>query len=354
MLKPKLLVTGAAGKTGTPTTQQLLALGYPVRALVRDKDPRSERLKALGAEVVEGSLEDFSDLRKAMHGVQRAYFCPPLEPGTLRRATLFAAAAEDAKLESIVALSQWVADPQHPAIHSREKWLSDRVFQWTPSLNVTIVNPGFFADNYMAALEPIAHFGLMAMPLGSGLNAPPSNEDIARVIVGALTNPEPHIGKSHRPTGPRLLAPEEIAAIIGKALDRKVRYQDAPIALFLKVAKSLGIAEFVIEELNWFLMDYQRNAFGLGAPTQVVLEVGGTPAEPFEQTVSRYVAASGFANRTMRSRLTAVHNLMAGLMTRAPVPASIAQRLQLPALNHPMLAADSREWRASHMPEPAC
>jgi NAD(P)H dehydrogenase (quinone) len=354
MFKPKLLVTGATGKTGAPTVQQLLALGYPVRALVRTKDPRSERLNALGVEVVEGSLEDLSDLRKAMRGVQRAYFCSPLEPGTLRRATLFAAAAEDAKLESIVALSQWVADPQHPAIHSREKWLSERVFRWTPDLNVTIVNPGFFADNYMAALEPIAHFGLMAMPLGSGLNAPPSNEDVARVIVGAITNPEPHIGRSYRPTGPRLLAPEEIAAVIGKALGRKVRYQDAPIALFLKLAKSLGVAEFVIEELYWFLMDYQRNAFNLGAPTQVVFEVGGTPAEPFEQMVARYVAASGFINPTMRSRLTAVHNLMAGLITRAPLPASIAQRLQLPALNHPTLAVDSREWRASHTSQPAC
>ena len=318
---------------------------------MRGADPRSERLKALGAEVVVGSLEDLSDVRSAMRGVQRAYFCPPLQPGTLRRATLFAAAAQEAALESMVALSQWVADPQHPAIHSREKWLSDEVFQWVPNLNVTTINPGFFADNYMAALEPIAHFGLMAMPLGGGSNAPPSNEDIARVVVGALSNPGPHIGKSYRPTGPRLLSPQEIAAIIGKVLKRKVSYQDAPISLFLKVAKSLGISEFVIEELYWFLMDYQRNAFGLGAPTQAVYEVGGAPAEPFEQTVQRYVTASGFARRTMRSRLTAVHNLVAGLLTKAPVPASIAQRLQLPILNHPTLAADSAPWRASHLPD---
>jgi NAD(P)H dehydrogenase (quinone) len=352
MSKPKILVTAATGKTGAATVQQLLALGYPVRAMVRNKDSRGERLQALGAEIVQGSLEDFSDLRDAMRGIQRAYFCPPLESGTLRRATLFAAAAEDARVESVVVLSQWVADPQHPAIHSREKWLSNRVFKWAPSLNVTTVNPGFFADNYMAALEPIAHFGLMAIPLGNGLNAPPSNEDVARVIVGALTNPEPHVGKSYRPTGPRLLAPEEIAAIFGKALGRRVKYQNAPINLFLKVAKSLGIPEFVIEELYWFLMDYQRNAFGLGAPTNAVLEVSGTPAEPFEQTVRRYVTASGFANRTMGSRLTAVHNLIAGLLTRAPVPASIAQRLQLPSLNHPTFATESREWRASHVPEP--
>jgi len=353
MQKPTILVTGATGKTGNATIAQLLAKGYPVRALVHRTDARSEALRRLGAEIATGSLEDMADLRAAMNGVQRAYFCPPLEPGTLRRATLFAAAAQAARLEVVVALSQWLADPHHPATHSREKWLSNKVFEWTPDLDVITVNPGFFADNYMAALEPMAHFGLMGMPLGSGLNAPPSNEDIARVITGALINPAPHIGKSYRPTGPRLMAPEDIAAALGSALGRKVTYQDVPMKLFFKVAKSLGVSEFVIEELSHFLLDYQRNAFGLGAPTDAVMEVAGVAPEPFDVIARRYVAASGFGKRTFRSNLTAVHNLVAGLLTSAPVPADIARRLHLPLLNHPLLAADSAPWRAIHAPQDA-
>jgi uncharacterized protein YbjT (DUF2867 family) len=353
MQKPTILVTGATGKTGSATIAQLLAAGYPVRALVRRSDTRSEGLRKLGVEIVVGSLEDMTDLGTAMNGVQRAYFCPPLEPGTLRRATLFAAAAQAARLEVVVVLSQWLADPHHPATHSREKWLSGKVFEWTPELDIVTVNPGFFADNYMAALEPMAHFGLMGLPLGKGLNAPPSNEDIARVVVGALANPAPHIGKSYRPTGPRLLSPEDIAGAIGKALGRKVTYQDVPMKLFLKVAKSLGIGEFVIEELSYFLRDYQRNAFGIGAPTDAVLEVAGVASEPFEEIARRYVAASGFGKRTFRSNLTAVHNLVAGLLTSAPTPSDIAHRLHLPKLNHPMLAADSAPWRATHVPKGA-
>jgi NAD(P)H dehydrogenase (quinone) len=350
MQKPTILVTGATGKTGSATIAQLLAIGYPVRALVRQADSRSERLRQLGVQIAIGSLEDMTDLRTAMSGIQRAYFCPPLEPGTLRRATLFAAAARDAGLEVVVALSQWLADAHHPAAHSREKWLSNRVFEWAPGLDVVTVNPGFFADNYMAGLEPMAHFGLMGLPLGKGLNAPPSNEDIARVVVGAMTNPAPHIGKSYRPTGPRLLAPEDIAAAIGKALGRKVSYQDVPAKLFFKIAKSLGISEFVIEELSYFLLDYQRNAFGVGAPTDAVLEVGGVEPEPFEDIARRYVAASGFARRTFRSNLTAVHNLIVGLLTAAPAPSATARRLHLPTLNHPLLAAESTSWRAAHLP----
>jgi NAD(P)H dehydrogenase (quinone) len=41
MLKPTILVTGATGKTGGATIAQLLALGYPVRALARQVDYRS-------------------------------------------------------------------------------------------------------------------------------------------------------------------------------------------------------------------------------------------------------------------------------------------------------------------------
>lgn len=42
--KPKILVTGATGKTGSAVVSQLCELEWPVRALVRTEDARSERL----------------------------------------------------------------------------------------------------------------------------------------------------------------------------------------------------------------------------------------------------------------------------------------------------------------------
>jgi NAD(P)H dehydrogenase (quinone) len=44
MSKPRILVTGATGKTGGPTVLGLLAKGFPVRAMVRASDPRARRL----------------------------------------------------------------------------------------------------------------------------------------------------------------------------------------------------------------------------------------------------------------------------------------------------------------------
>ena len=350
MRKPKILVTAAAGKTGSATALQLLAKGYPVRALTRQDDHRSGILKRAGAEIMIGSLEDPVDLRISLKGVQRAYFCPPLESGALRKAMLFATAAHSAKLEALVVLSQWLVDSTHPSIHAREKWITEQILSWIPDVAVVTINPGWFADNYMVALESIAQFGLMAMPLGDGLNAPPSNEDIARVIVGALTNPASHAGKSYRPTGPRLLAPQEIAATFGKVLGRRVRYQDLPMWLFLKVAKSLGVTDYVIAQLQSFLDDYRRNAFGIGAPTDAVLNVGGTEPEAFEQVARRYVALSSVAKQTVGAKLHATWNLLRGLLTRTPDLDAIARRIELPVIASAKLAADSAAWRASHDP----
>ena len=49
MINPKILVTGATGKTGGAVVTQLLAEGYPVRAAVRVRDARTiaRRLAAL-------------------------------------------------------------------------------------------------------------------------------------------------------------------------------------------------------------------------------------------------------------------------------------------------------------------
>jgi uncharacterized protein YbjT (DUF2867 family) len=350
MKKPTVVVTAATGKTGAATALQLLEKGYPVRAFVHRVDARSDRLKRAGAHLVVGSLEDPVDLRAALSGAQRAYFCPPLSPGALRRAALFAAAAEEARLEGVVALSQWLADPLHPSLHAREKWLAGRVLGALPGISMVTVNPGWFADNYLAALEPVAQLGLFGMPLGDGLNAPPSSEDIARVIVGALADVDRHAGRSYRPTGPRLLAPDAIAAAFGKVLGRKVEYRPAPLGLFLKVARTLGLSDYLILQLHAFLQDYQRNAFGVGAPTSAVLDVGGSPPEDFESIVRRQAASSPLARPSLGAKLRAIANVLRALLTPAPDLEAMALRLELPTIAHAALAADSPTWRSAHAP----
>ena len=60
MPKPRILVTGATGKTGSVVVAELLQAGYPVRAMVHRHDGRSARLKAQGAEIAVADMSDAS------------------------------------------------------------------------------------------------------------------------------------------------------------------------------------------------------------------------------------------------------------------------------------------------------
>src|SRR5215467_15002526 len=93
MIKPKIIVTGATGKTGSVVVRELLKAGYPVRALVHKEDGRSAHLKAQGADVAVADMNDVERVADALKDVQRAYFCPPFDPYMIQGAVAFAVAA---------------------------------------------------------------------------------------------------------------------------------------------------------------------------------------------------------------------------------------------------------------------
>lgn len=348
-IKPRIFVTGATGKTGGQVVAQLLAAGYPVRAYVRRADERSSRLKAAGAEIAIGDLADWQALLDAMRGVQRAYFVPPFDPYMIQSASAFAIAAREARLESLVVLSQWLANPAHPALATRQHWLADRLFSTLPDTAVTILNPGFFADlPYMILLKYAAHLGVLPFPArGSSRNAPPSVDDIARVAVGALIDPIRHAGKSYRPTGPDILAVTEMAQIMGKVLGRTVRHVQLPLWMFCKAARMDGIDSFLLSQLAFYMQDHDRGAFEMGGPTSVVQDVTGGRPESFE-VITRRHAAAPHVQRSAGNFIKTFAAFMSVPMRPGIDPRRFADTLRLPQPDRPLLSADSALWREEH------
>ncbi|MDT5256061.1 MAG: hypothetical protein QOD10_1141, partial [Mycobacterium sp.] len=232
MTNTRVLVTGATGKIGGAVAAQLLEKGITTRAIVHRDDARSARLRDLGAEVVVADMFDIQQVTAAMDQVDRLYFNPPYHPHVLDSAVTFAVAARRSGVEAVVALGQWLASPEHPSLMTRQAWLTDKLFELLPNTAHVAVDPGWFADNYMNLMPQAAQLGVLPMPIGAGRNAPPSNEDIARVAVGALLDPHRHDGRSYRPTGPKLLTGAEIAEAMGEALGRRVRHIDIPPRMF--------------------------------------------------------------------------------------------------------------------------
>jgi NAD(P)H dehydrogenase (quinone) len=347
MIKPRIIVTGATGKTGSVVVSELLKAGYPVRALVHKEDGRSARLKAQGAEIAVADMSDVERVAEALRGVQGAYYCPPLNPYMIQGAVAFAVAAKEARLEHIVSLTQWLSSPSHPALMTRQHWLVDRLFSMTPGVAHTIVNPGFFAEAYLVTIGLAAHLGMFPWMFGNSRNAPPSNEDIARVAVAALMNPARHAGQSYRPTGPKLLGAEEMAKAIGRAVGRSVRAVPTPPWLFMKAARTAGMSIDVMSNVRYYIDDHRRGAFELGAPTTDVLDVTGRSPEDFE-TIARRYAAQPRNQRTLGNWLREFAEFMI-----APVRPGFNfdrydRELRRPFPSQPQFAPESKIWRREH------
>jgi NAD(P)H dehydrogenase (quinone) len=348
--QPLTLITTATGKTGRETALSLLWRGLPVRAMVHSDDARAEALRSRGAEIVVGNLTDVDDVHRALHGVQRAYWAAPTTPAALEAATIFAAVAEDEKLEVVVAMSQWLADPGHHSAHTRAAWLTDRVFEWMPSVGSITVNAGFFADNYMYTLDAAAQFGILTLPFGEGLNAPPSNEDIAAVAAALLADPGPHLGHSYRPTGPELLSTGDFAEIVSRILGRTTRYIDIPFAVMAKSARSIGFSDYAVIQLAWYVDELKRGTFAIGAPTDAVQQLTGRPPEDMETIARRYLNALPGTTRGPSGMARAMRVLAKSSITPAPNRSRYLRTFQ-DGTDLGQLSLDSTRWRLSHDPE---
>ena len=346
MSKPRILVTSAGGHTGSEVALQLLKRGFPVRAFVRREDLRSERLRKAGAEIFVGDLFDIRDLREALIDVNRAYYCPPFAANVLHGSMLFALASEEAKLEVVAVMAAWNPHPSHPSIHQREHWIADNIYQWMPNVDVVYVNPGVFAFTYFFGLPAAAHFGKLMLPYGEGLNAPPSNEDIAAVAATVLAGPEAHIGKSYRPTGPELISGHDAARAFGKILGRGVSYQDIPLDMFIKAAKVMGFSNFEMAQFRHYARELRGGTYAVGAPTDHVELVTGRAPENFETTAKRYIEHPELVFPALKigSKIGAFWQMLRILLTRLPDLDSWESERSYPLIKDGLLAHESEEW----------
>lgn len=297
-MKEKILVTSATGKSGFQTTVQLLADGYPVRILVRSKNEKALQLEKLGAEIALGDLTNFEDLKSALSGIKRAYYCHPFIPDLLKNTQKFIQAAQENKVEAVVNMGQWLAEfDDQKSIHTNETKAAYRLFE-EAKINVIHLIPGFFADNTFYVLEFAVHLGLMPLPFGKGKNPAISNEDLGLVIAALLKNPTPHIGQKIRPTGPKSLSAKEMAGIFSKVVGKKVWFIDIPGWLFLKAcfafAKEFGLDTFAISQIRHYMKEYRLNRFDIGGATDIFKKLTGKEPDDFETIVKRYVNNSPF------------------------------------------------------------
>lgn len=349
MHKPTILVTGATGKTGGAVVKQLLDKGFPVRAVVRTLDGRAEALRRAGAEVAVADLFDPDQLLGAMRGTRRAYYMNPFHPHSLQSAVAFAVSAREAGLESIVQLSQWTSHRNHPVNLTRQTWLIDKLFADLAGIAHTVVNPGMFADNFLRTIDFAALLGIYPVLSGDALAAPVSNEDIARAAVAVLEDPARHAGKTYRPTGPELLSAKQMAGVIATVVGHRVIPVPLPYPLFLKVARQQGVDPLMASVFVRYVGgDMKAGVFEFeGGVTDVLEQLTGQPAEPFETTARRY-AAMPFARQTAANRIKAFGKFMATPFVPGYNLSRLDRQWGMPVPPNPSLGIQDARWRDEH------
>ncbi len=129
--------------------------------------PRGRSLKALtdlGAEVVYGDITSLRDVRRALEGVNRAYFCYPVADGLVEAAVIFAQAAREQKIELIVNMSHKQSRPHARSKVTQNHWLSEQVFDWS-GIPTTHLRVTFFAE-WLLYISPLIQRGRYVMPFG--------------------------------------------------------------------------------------------------------------------------------------------------------------------------------------------
>jgi NAD(P)H dehydrogenase (quinone) len=289
MIQGKVLVTGATGDTGGATVEELLSRGHRVRALAHRQDERSKQLQERGVEVVFGDLLDFGEMRAALKGVQRAYFCYPIRPGIVQATAQFAQAAKEAAVDGIVNMSQISAREDAKSHAATDHWLAERVFDWS-GVTVAHIRPTYFAE-WLLYLAPMIRAGLLHVPFGTGKHAPIAAEDQARVIVGILEDPATHNGKIYPLFGPVEFTYQETAQVLSRVLGKSVEYKQVDFEEFQTTLQARGKAsakgnDFLFQHLREVAIDHQNGIFE--GTNDLVEKLGGRPPMTLEAFITKH------------------------------------------------------------------
>ena len=80
--------------------------------------------------------------------------------------------------------------------------------------------------------------------------------------------------------------------------------------------KGMGFSDYSIAQTLYYAQDYQRNAFAVNAPTDVVRALTGCEPESYETIVRRYAASMPDAKRSLGTAL----KFMAWMPLWMPLP----------------------------------
>ena len=285
-----ILVTGAAGgaqgSTGRQITALLLGEGIPVRAFVHTLDARSDALRELGAEVVQGDLLDPDSVRAALKGIKRAYFTYSVTDGLLEATTIFAMAAREAETELVVNNSQLQGARKAPSFRNLQHGLADSIFDWAEVGAVHLHAPPYYENVRALVRKSVAEQSTMFLPWGDGSATIPlvGSEDVSRVAAALLahaTTPS----ESEYDLIAATPTVKHIVDTLSAALQREIRYANITDEQWAEAMRG-HINPHALDHLShlWrYFRSPERRSEEPRSVTDSIRAIAGSPAQTLEE-----------------------------------------------------------------------
>jgi uncharacterized protein YbjT (DUF2867 family) len=241
MTTKKILVFGATGAQGGSVARQLLARDFAVRAFTRKPgSPAADTLRALGAEVVQGDLDDRASIRAALAGVQGVFgvtnFWEHFEKEAEQGRNLVDAVAGAEVDHFVFSTLAPIAKETGGALNSPHFDIKAEHEERARTLGIpmTALHVPFYYENFLYFFPPRpAGDGTfqIGFPQGDTPLAAMAAEDVGLVTAPIFERPDAFVGKVVEPAGDEL-PPQEYAAAMGRQLGIDVRYAHVPREVF--------------------------------------------------------------------------------------------------------------------------
>ena len=237
-----ILVFGATGAQGGSVARHLLARGhYAVRALTRKPDaPAAQALRELGAEIVQGDLDDIASLHSALEGCYGAFgvtnFWEHFAKEETQGRNLVNAVAAAGIEHFVFSTLPPVAKETNGALRSPHFDLKAEHEELARSLAIpsTFVHVPFYYENFLYFFPPrpagdgTYQFGF---PQGERPLAAMSVADVGRVVARIFDNRDQYLGKVVKLAGDERPA-SSYADAMSKVSGATIRYAHVPRETF--------------------------------------------------------------------------------------------------------------------------
>jgi uncharacterized protein YbjT (DUF2867 family) len=237
----KIVIANPTSNVGRRVLTELLAPEFSVRVIVRDPSRLPEYIRKQ-VQIVSGSMEDPTMLRRALDGAEALFWCMPsaslreinVRVHYERLAAACGRAIRDTETLRVVTISapgkmMGLSAGPISGLHAMEDILNQS------GASIRHLHCGWFMENFLLQGQDICRYGILSYPIPGDTAMPmAAAKDIADVTLRWLVRRD-WIGIKTIPIhGPQDLSFDQAAAIIERVLERPVRYVEVPAEDYIR------------------------------------------------------------------------------------------------------------------------